>query len=380
MAWIAISVMGLAWLYVVLRFFCCLPLGWKGRVLAALLLLPLAEYYLLVIWTSGNLAAVNWPHDVLVAVGWAFGSFLVLALLLLARDVLGGLLWLVARAPGRYLLRSPVMAMALGALALLLGAYGAWQGVKVPDVRRVDITVPDLPQAFEGYRIAQLSDLHATPLLDAAWQHAVVQKTNALGTDLIVITGDLADGAPAQRAREVAPLAQLHAKDGVLAVPGNHEYYVDYQGWMAAFKKLGLPMLQNQHVVIEHGGARLVVAGLTDPQAGAFGQTQPDLAAALRGAPQGVPVLVLAHRPGAAPEHAAAGMNLQLSAHTHGGQIFGPNLFTKLANRGFLAGLYQVGRMPLYVSRGTGLWHGLIMRLGAPSEITEVVLHAPSGR
>lgn len=377
MALAVVSVMGLAWLYVVVRFVPHLPLSAWGKALAALVLLPLAEYYLLVIWSSGNLADITWPHALAVAVGWAFGSFLLLALLLLARDVLGGVLWLGARGPGRRLLDSRAVSMGLGVLALLLGAYGSWQGLKIPEVRRVDITVPGLPAAFEGYRIAQLSDLHATPLLNAEWQRAVVQKTNALRADLIAITGDLQDGAPAERAADVAPFAQLHASDGVLAVPGNHEYYVDYPGWMAAFKAMGLPVLENQHVVITRQGARLVVAGLTDPQARAFGQAPPDLAAALQGAPEGVPVLLLTHRPGAAPEHAAAGVGLQLSGHTHGGQIWGVKLLTKWANHGFLAGLYQVGRMPLYVSRGTGLWHGLVLRLGTPSEITEVVLHAP---
>lgn len=372
-----ILVMGLAWLYVVLRFVRPLPLGRPLRWLAALALLPLAEYYLLVVWTSGNLSDATWPHAALVAVGWAFGGFLLLALLLLARDVLGSVLWLVARGPGRALLGSRAVAMGLGALALLLGTWGTWQGLKTPDIKRVDITVPDLPKAFEGYRIAQLSDLHATPLLNAEWQRAVVRKTNALQTDLIAITGDLQDGSPRDRAGDVAPLAQLHARDGVFAVPGNHEYYVDFPGWMAAFQAMGLPMLQNQHVVIERAGARLVLAGLTDPQARAFGQAPPDLAAALAGAPRGVPVLLLTHRPGAAPEHARAGVGLQLSGHTHGGQIWGVNLLTRWANNGFLAGLYQVGRMPLYVSRGTGLWHGLVLRLGTPSEITEIVLHAP---
>ena len=377
MVLIVIAILGLAWLYVALRFVHHLPLARTGRLLVALALLPLAEYYVIVVWLSGNLSAVQGSHAVLVVVGWAFGCFLVLALLLLARDLLGVVLWVLARRTGRRLLASRSTSVALGLLAVVLGSYGTWQGLKIPEIKRVEVSVPGLPKAFEGYRIAQLSDLHATPLLDGTWQQAVVDKTNALWADLIVITGDLQDGAPARRAADVAPFAGLHAKDGVLAVPGNHEYYVDYPGWVAAFKALGLPLLENRHVVITHGGARLVVAGLTDPQARAFGQAPPDLAAAVRGAPAGVPVLVLAHRPGNAPEHAAAGISLQLSGHTHGGQIWGVNLLTKWVNNGFLAGLYDVAGMPLYVSSGTGLWHGLVLRLGTPSEITELVLHAP---
>ncbi|QXL83920.1 metallophosphoesterase [Comamonas sp. NLF-1-9] len=371
-----VSVMGLAWLYVVLRGVGLLPLGRGGKLAVALALLPLAEYYLLVMLVGGNLADVEAPRPLLVALGWAFGSFVLLALLLLARDLLAAVLGLLSRSLAQAMWRSGALTQALVASALLLGAWGSWQGLKLPETKRVDVTMPGLGAAFDGYRIAQLSDLHATRLLPADWQRAVVQQTNALQADLIVITGDLQDGAPAARSADVAPFAELHAPDGVLAVPGNHEYYVDYAGWMAAFKALGLNMLENRHVVIERAGAQLVVAGLTDPQAAAFGQAPPDLSAALAGAPRGAPVLVLAHRPGGAPEHARAGVGLQLSGHTHGGQILGVNLLTQWANRGFLAGLYQVGRMPLYVSRGTGLWHGLVLRLGAPSEITEVVLHA----
>lgn len=376
MAWAVLLVMGAAWLLVALRFVRHLPLRTGGRVTVALMLLPLAGYYLLAAWWYGNFSALEWPRPALVAIGWAFGSFLLLAMLLLARDALAGLLFLPFPGPARRLLHSRRVSMVLGALALALGAYGTWEGLRVPDVRRVEIVVPGLPAAFEGYRIALLSDLHATRLLPQEWQRAVVEKTNGLGAELIVISGDLEDGSPAQRAGDVAPFADLRAIDGVFAVPGNHEYYVDYPGWMTALRALGLPVLENRHAVIARGADRLVLAGLTDPQARAFGQAPPDLGAALAGAPAGVPVVLLTHRPGAAPQHARAGVRLQLAGHTHGGQILGPNLLTKWANNGFLAGVYQVDGMPLYVSRGAGLWHGLVLRLGAPSEITELVLHA----
>ena len=206
---------------------------------------------------------------------------------------------------------------------------------------------------------------------------AVVAKTNALDPDLIVITGDLADGTPAARAADVQPLHDLKARDGVLAIPGNHEYYADYLGWMRAYRALGLDMLENAHVVIRRGDAALAVAGTTDRQAGPFGQMRPDLTAALEGLDPGVPVILLAHRPGGAAQHAQAGVALQLSGHTHGGQILGPNLLTKWANEGFVSGLYHVGHMLLYVSNGTGLWNGLALRVGVPSEITQIVLRAP---
>jgi predicted MPP superfamily phosphohydrolase len=161
-----------------------------------------------------------------------------------------------------------------------------------------------------------------------------------------------------------------------LAIPGNHEYYSDYVAWMAAYRALGLTMLENGHVLIKRQDALLAVAGLTDRQAGAFGLPRPDLSAALEGIPAGTPVILLEHRPGDAPANARAGVALQLSGHTHGGQIRGLDLLTKRANNGFVSGLYQVGDMKLYVSNGTGLWNGLAIRLGRPSEITQIVLRA----
>ncbi len=203
---------------------------------------------------------------------------------------------------------------------------------------------------------------------------AVVAKTNALDADLIVLTGDLADGTPEARADDVRPLGDLRARDGVLAIPGNHEYYADYQRWMAVYRALGLNMLENAHVVIQRGDAALAVAGITDRQATSFGQPRPDLDKALEGLAPGMPVILLAHRPAGAAQHAQAGVALQVSGHTHGGQILGAHLLTQWANEGFVSGLYTVGGMQMYVSNGTGLWNGLAIRLGRPSEITRIVL------
>ncbi|MGH8153592.1 MAG: metallophosphoesterase, partial [Rhodanobacteraceae bacterium] len=174
-----------------------------------------------------------------------------------------------------------------------------------------------------------------------------------------------------------ASYATLHARDGVLAIPGNHEYYADYRGWMAAYDRLGLPMLANRRMLITRGADSMAVAGLTDRQSRGFGEPPPDLDAALAGIPPGVPVILLDHQPVNARANAAAGVGLQLSGHTHGGQIPGIAVITRRANHGFISGLYQVGTMQLYVSNGTGLWNGLILRLGHPSEITELVLYAP---
>jgi predicted MPP superfamily phosphohydrolase len=267
----------------------------------------------------------------------------------------------------------------LTAAALGLSAIGVWQAVRVPDVRAVDIALERLPAELDGLRLVHLSDLHASRLLQEPWQREVVNRTNALNPDLIVISGDLVDGSPANRAADVAPWRGFKARLGVLAAPGNHEYYSDYTAWMAAFSELGLRMLSNRHVVIHEKGRALVVAGTTDRNAARFGLPTPDIEAALAGAPKDAVTLLLAHQPREAPQNAEAGVDLQLSGHTHGGQIVGLHLIVQQSNAGFVSGLYRVGAMQLYVSNGTGLWNGFPVRLGRPSEITLITLRSAAG-
>lgn len=368
-------VMGVIGLYVAARFVRPLAMPIRLRVALGVMLLLVAEYQVFTSRFFGSLASPELPRWILIPLAWAFGALLLLAMLLLLRDLIGIAVFVFARRAGRRVLAGSKPALALGIAAMVLSTFGVWQALRVPPVKTVQIAVQGLPAAFDGYRVVQLSDLHASRLLPGSWIAAVVSRTNALQPDLIVITGDLEDGTPAARAADVRPLRDLRAPDGVLAVPGNHEYYADYAGWMAAFRGLGLHMLENAHVVIRRGSASLAIAGITDAQAAAFGQPRPDLAAAMAGIPRGVAVILLSHRPGNAVASAEAGVALELAGHTHGGQIIGPDLLTRWANQGFLSGMYRVGAMQLYVSNGTGLWNGLVLRLGRPSEITQIVLH-----
>lgn len=371
-------VTGAIWLYILWRFIWPLRLSPVARIGLALALLLVSQYHQITRRFFGSLASPEVPHAILIGLSWAFGVFLLLALLLLLRDVVGVLVFLAARGAGRQILTGRALLLSIGPLAMALSGIGVWQAVRVPDVKTMEITLPGLPQAFDGYRIAQLTDLHASRLLNEPWISAVVTRTNAQAPDLTVITGDIADGTPAERADDVRPLADLRARDGVLAIPGNHEYYADYQGWMKAYRDLGLTMFENEHAVIHRDEASLAIAGITDLQARGFGQLQPDLSAALEGLRPGTPVILLSHRPTGAAQNAQAGVALQLSGHTHGGQILGPHLLTQWANEGYVSGLYKVGAMQLYVSNGTGLWGGLAIRLGRPSEITLITLRAPA--
>jgi len=366
-------------LFVVWRLVWPRPWSLGARVATALALALVAEHQLITRNFFGSMSSPEIPGALLMLLGWLFCGQLLLAMLLLLRDIAALAARMLQRRGLQAALTGTRVSAGLAAAALLLSAVGIWQAVRVPDVRTVEITLPNLPRSLDGFRIAQLTDLHASRLLQERWMEAVVARTNALNADLVVITGDLIDGTVAARVRDVAPLRKLRSPNGVFAIVGNHEYYVDYPGWVPAFRALGLQLLLNQHQTLRLGDDAIVLAGITDVAAAAKRQGWPDLRAALAGAPAGPPVILLSHRPVGAVRHAARGVDLQLSGHTHGGQILGPHLLTRMANEGFVSGLYQVGTMQLYVSNGAGLWAGFPIRLGVPSEITEIVLRAAAG-
>jgi predicted MPP superfamily phosphohydrolase len=256
--------------------------------------------------------------------------------------------------------------------ALLVLVFGAWRARR-PGVVRVAVPIARLPAELEGFRIVQLSDLHVSGTLGRAFVERVVATTNELRPDVIALTGDVGDGLPAALRRQLAPLAQLTAAGGRFFVTGNHEYYWDGPGWVCELERLGFTPLVNTHRVIERGAATLVLAGVTDLSAGGSvpaHRSDPD--AALAGAPAADVRVLLAHHPKSAFAALAAGFDLQLSGHTHGGQYFPFNLLVRLFQP-FVSGLHRLGRMWLYVSRGTGYW-GPPLRLGAPSEVTVIEL------
>jgi predicted MPP superfamily phosphohydrolase len=241
-------------------------------------------------------------------------------------------------------------------------------------LRDVTVTIANLPDAFDGYALLQLTDLHISRLFPAAWTRAVVDATNRLGVDLIVVTGDVIDGSVALRRVDVEPLRGLQAPDGVYLIPGNHEYISGYDPWMAHLTSLGMRALANAHAVITRGGDQLVLAGVTDRSARGAGKPPPDLSKALAGCPPHAPIVLLDHEPGGAREAAERGVALQLSGHTHGGMIPGLDRLVARGNGGFVSGRYEVGGMTLYVNNGTGIWPGFALRLGVASELTRITL------
>lgn len=365
----------IAYLYVLWRYIIPLPIGRGCRALLAAALLVISKYHLTLIAVYGTMFSPEVPRAAVMVAGWLFCAFVLVMVLTLVTDLICGVL-----AIRRKVLMKDVfggrLRSAIAAAALLLSAVGVYQAVQLPGVRRIEVTVEHLPRSLDGLRIVQLTDLHISRLFQADWVEGVVSRANALNPDAILITGDLIDGTVEARKNDVAPLSKLTAPLGVIAIPGNHEYYFDADQWMAEFKRLGMQVLVNEHVVLRKGADQLVIAGVTDEAAPAFGLKGPDLSEALAGVPEGAPTILLKHRPQGASDAAAAGVGLQLSGHTHGGMISGLDLVAGYANQGFISGSYDVGKMKLYVSNGTALWNGFPMRLGVPAEITEIVLRA----
>lgn len=264
--------------------------------------------------------------------------------------------------------------VAVPVLGLLITLLGFVNARRTAAVTTVDVPLRDLPAGLHGFTVAQISDIHVGPTIKAKYLHAIVKKVNALQADMVAVTGDLVDGSVRELSQHVAPLAGLTSTHGTFFVTGNHEYYSGADAWIAELRRLGVQVLMNEHVVLRHREAALVVAGVADWSAHHFDEShRSDPHAAMAGAPDDAPVrMLLAHQPRSAGAAAEAGFHLQLSGHTHGGQFLPWNLFVRF-QQPFTAGLHRLKDLWVYTSRGTGYW-GPPKRFGAPSEITHLRL------
>ncbi len=276
--------------------------------------------------------------------------------------------------PERRMMMARVLGGGASLSAVVAGAAALRSAAAAPAVVRVEVPIDDLPAALDGFRIVQISDLHVSALIQRDYVEQVVALANAEQADLVALTGDLLDGSVANLAHDVAPLATLHSRHGSFMVTGNHEYYSGADEWLAHFRGLGIRPLRNERLQLDHDGARLDVLGVDDWTAGRFGGDHgPDLPRAARDRDPTVPSLLLAHQPKQIDEAAAFGIDLVLSGHTHGGQIWPFGYLVALVQP-YVAGLHRHrGRSWIYVSRGTGSW-GPPMRLAAQHEITSLVL------
>ena len=256
----------------------------------------------------------------------------------------------------------------VGTTAVLTG-YGIARAINGPDLVKVDVPIPGLPKPFHGFTILQISDLHISMTIKKPYVQNVVDRACLEPADLIVFTGDLADGHETDLGQEALPLADLNAKFGKFFVTGNHDYYSGVGQWLARIKGLGFTPLINQHRILKKDGACIVLAGITDYRAGQIipGHAS-DPGKALKTAPEDLPRIMLAHQPKSIFQTEPHHVDLMICGHTHGGQYI-PWNFMVPVDQPYVHGLNRHNNTQVYVNRGTGYW-GPPMRIGAPPEIT----------
>jgi predicted MPP superfamily phosphohydrolase len=354
-----------------------LPAPWRSLATAALVLLaismPLAMFLSRTRPALGHLLV--WP-----AYCW-MGLMFLLLVSVVAVDVLRLVAGLAHRVGGSYTLdperRTMLARVAASIVAVLSGglAVVAFRSARgAVGVRHVEVRLARLPRIHDGFRLVQLTDMHVGPTIGRAFVEDIVRRTNALAPDLVAITGDLVDGSVDELQDAVAPLAQLRARHGVYFVTGNHEYFSGAERWLAELPRLGIRVLRNERVSIGDGDDSFDLAGVDDHSADRYGGPPHGevLDRALGGRDPRREVVLLAHQPRSFSDALRFGVGLQLSGHTHGGQMW-PFGFIVRLSQPFVAGLHRRGDAQIYVSRGTGYW-GPPMRLAAPAEIACVVL------
>ncbi|MET8525387.1 metallophosphoesterase [Micromonospora sp. NPDC005172] len=279
--------------------------------------------------------------------------------------------------PGRRLLLARGAAIFAGLTATGITGYGVRTALGPPHLDRVQIPLAKLPRSMDGLRIATVSDIHLGPLRGRAHTERIVAAINRLDADLVAVVGDLVDGSVAELGPAAAPLRDLRSRYGNFFVTGNHEYYSGVEEWVQEVDRLGLRVLQNRRQEIQARGGVLDLAGVNDLNADPKGTglaAGPDFEAALGDRDPNRPVVLLAHQPLAAKQAARYGVDLQLSGHTHGGQVVPFNLVVKL-EQPVVSGLGEVDGTKVYVTNGAGFW-GPPVRVGAEPQISLVELRS----
>jgi predicted MPP superfamily phosphohydrolase len=365
-------------------------------VVSAIMLILLA-----VPWWTLLSAGTEWPTQVVVAGSVVFAAAFVAlpATIVLghgrrrrdwaavAGDALLGVVWVlfvwsVLAALLRLALlgvddpaRSRIVAATVIAVVVVLLVWGHVEAMRLPRTKHVDVTIERLGIGLDGLRVAVITDTHYGPINRTRWSTLVADRVNEIDADVVCHVGDIADGTVAVREEQARPLTSVRGRLARVYVTGNHEYISEADGWLDYMQSIGWDALHNSHIVVERDGDSIVVAGVDDATAETSGVAGhgADLEAALDGADAALPVLLLAHQPKQVSTAVAAGVDLQLSGHTHGGQIWPFHLLVRL-DQPVVQGLSRHGeRTQLYTSRGTGFW-GPPFRVFAPSEITVLTL------
>ncbi|WP_443743552.1 metallophosphoesterase [Sutterella sp.] len=372
--------------WVLWRFVAPLRIARGPKIVLAAVVAAAALFSTFTVFFAGGLLSPELPRWALIAGNFGEAVLLFLCVLTALREILILVAVLAGRSGEKLhdaVQKSRRSALLMGAASIGLGACGIAKGIEVPEVRRHTARIKDLPLELEGFEFVQLSDLHASALLTEPYAEALVERVNSLNPQLVLITGDFVDGTVERREKDVAPFAKLRARSGVFGCEGNHEHYGDYERWIAKIESLGIRVLRNEHAVVTVEGrngrpAQLTLGGVCDPMAERFGRELPDVQKTFAGAPDAgkVPRILLAHQPKLFPRYREKeSFALQLSGHTHGGQILGMDRAVAIINGTFVRGFY---RRPdgtlMYVHPGSGLWNGFPIRVGVPSEIALIRL------
>lgn len=372
-----ISVLTLLHVYIGVRLIPALPIGTPYKWLAALLLV--SSVLLIPLGMAARTIEKQPLSDRLAWVGLLMmGFFSSLLALTVLRDLLLIVLHIMHSLRGISAAAdfTADSALCVPVFALLLTLLGVYNARRSAPVKSIDVPIAGLAAALHGLKIVQISDIHIGPTIKRGYVEKIVATVNGLNPDIIAVTGDVVDGSVPQLQADARPLGALSARHGTFFVTGNHEYYSGADTWIAEFRRLGFKVLMNEHVVVNHDGAHVIVAGVTDYSGGNFSaahESSPEKA--ISGAPSEILFrLLLAHQPRSAPAASKAGFTLQLSGHTHGGQFLPWQLFIRL-QQPFVHGLAKLNDLWVYTSRGTGYW-GPPIRLAAPSEVTLLSLVA----
>ncbi len=279
-----------------------------------------------------------------------------------------------APGPSRRLVLSRGLALGAGALAVGTVGYGTRTALGGPRVDRQQLVLPRLARRMDGTRLVVVSDIHLGPLAGRAHVSRIVERINDLDADVVAIVGDLVDGSVERRGADAGPLARIRARQGTFFVTGNHEYYSGHEEWIDRLSDLGVRTLRNDRTELHLRGGVLDLAGVND-LAGEQADDGPDLDAALGDRDPDRPVVLMAHQPVLARQAAAFGVDLQVSGHTHGGQMAPFGQLARL-EQPVVSGLGRVDGVPVYVTNGAGFW-GPPVRVGAPPEVSLLELRAP---
>lgn len=352
------------------------PIPWAGVALGLLFVL----FYLIQLvapwfdWSRTPLEH-SWSgpsYDLLVQ-----SSYLALGLMscLLVYTLCADLVWFLVHG---FVPSGALRYVAYGLFVLVVGGTGVTVNAGLHEagrtaVEKVDLLFKTLAPPFDGFKIAQISDLHVGPFLRRDFVQEVVDQVNALAPDVVVMTGDVADGNASALASAVAPLKALNAPFGKYYVTGNHEYYWGVNGWVEEMRKLGFHVMMNGAVTLDRDGGQLVIAGVPDLTAIRMdAPDKPDFVEAIKGTSELATRLLLAHQPKAWEAAKQAGFDAQISGHTHAGQYFPFTWIIRLFEP-YTHGLYDLDGFKLYVNKGAGFW-GPPLRTGGPGEITLLTL------